>query len=386
VTAPAPPPFDRALVEIARRARILPVLHPRNAASERARLTDELARGLVPVPQWDALERPDLWGLEGAIDRIRGELPDALPPELSSLYATRLDELELDVAILAALGDTRRLRALAVRRFGTGAGRVGTRALREVADEILERNHADTDDPPVVPAEALAAMMLATARSVGLAISVRIEPRLSAGAATGDRTVFVQAREFGALEARRLVAHEILGHAIAASRASTERLAIFTVGTAGAFADQEGLAIPLEEAAGGLRGPRLRHHTARGRPNARCHGRAPFGETARHFVDRLGLSHRAAISVTERAYRGGGVARDAGYLAGWTRVRSELASGEASLEELRAGRVGLPALPALRWARRNGWASALPPELDTTQALAGLALAGLGAGPPPGKP
>jgi len=372
VTAPAPPVFDRALVEIARRARVLPALHPRNAATERARLTDELARGRVPVPAWDALDRPDVRGLGAAIDRVRSELPAALPPELSTLYATRLDELELDVAILDALGDTRRLRALSARRFGTGGDRVGTRLLRDLAREILERDHAHEDDPPVVPAEKLATMMSDTAHAVGLAISVRIEPRLSAGAATGDRTVFVQAREFGAIEARRLVAHEILGHAIAASRASTEKLAIFTVGTAGAFADQEGLAIALEDAAGALDAARLRILAARVVATDRVHDGAPFGETARLLVDGFALSARAAISVTERAYRGGGVARDAGYLAGWHRVRDALASGQAELEELRAGRVGLPALPALRWARANGWASALAPALDTTRALAAL--------------
>ena len=364
MTAPTAPPFDRALVELARRARVLPALHPRNAAAERARLTDELARGLVPVPRWDALERPDVRGLRAAIDRIRGELSDALPRELVPLYADRLDELELDVAILEALGDARQLRPLSARRFETGAAVVSGRLLRDVALEILE--HVETSvDPPTVPASALAAMMVETARAIGLAVTVRVEPRLSAGAATGDRTIFVQERDFGVTEARRLVAHEVLGHAVAAARAATERLAIFGVGTAGAFADQEGIAIALEEAAGALDGTRQRILAARVVATDRVHDGAPFGETARLLVDRFALSVRSSISTTERAYRGGGVARDAGYLAGWLRVRDALASGEADLEELRAGRVGLGALPPLRWARVHGWASMLPAPTES---------------------
>lgn len=363
MTAPTAPSFDRALVELARRTRVLPALHPRNAAPERARLTDELARGLVPVPRWEALERPEVRGLGAAIDRIRGELTDALPRELVSLYAERLDELELDLSILEALGDPRHLRPLSARRFGTGATLVTGRPLREVARELLEQT-PPSEDPPTVPAAALAAMMAETARAVGLAITVRIEPRLSAGAATGDRTIFVQDRDFGATEARRLVAHEVLGHAVAAARASTERLAIFGVGTSDAFADQEGLAIALEEAAGTLDGTRLRILAARVVATDRMHDGAPFGETARLLVDDFALSVRSSISTTERAYRGGGVARDAGYLAGWLRVRSALAGSEASLEELRAGRVSVRALSALRWARDHGWASPLGPELD----------------------
>jgi len=52
--------------------------------------------------------------------------------------------------------------------------------------------------------------------------------------------------------------------------------------------------------------------------------------------------------TTERAYRGGGAARDAGYLAGFLRVRAAIASAQATLDELRRGRVSLEHLPVLR--------------------------------------
>jgi hypothetical protein len=378
--------IDRVLCELTRRARILPALHPRNAAEERARLEAELARGGTPAPRWDAVERRDTRGLLAALDRTRRGLAEALPPELAALYAARLDELELDVALLdaaceAGVGDPRRVRPLAARRYGTGADLVDGTPLRAIAAAILAEV-APEDEAATVPAEALAAMMLHTARAVGLSLSVRVEARLSAGAAAGDHTIFVQARRFGPIEARRLVAHEVLGHAVASSRALAERLRIFEIGTAGSFADQEGLAIALEEEAGALDAARLRILAARVVATDRLHAGASFGETARALVDRWGLTARVAITTTERAYRGGGVARDAAYLEGFLRVRAALARGAASVDELRAGRVSVTSLPALRWASARGWASA-PREVGAVEML--LAEGGCPPGLPPAR-
>ncbi|MBX7193936.1 MAG: flavohemoglobin expression-modulating QEGLA motif protein [Sandaracinaceae bacterium] len=353
------PPFDRALVELAKRARVLPALHPRNAADERAGLAAELEAGRMPVPRWEPLERRDVRGLVSALDRIRHALERELPTELVALYAARLDELELDVALLDALGDPRRVRPIAARRFGTGREVIDGRALEAHARALLAHTPS-SEDPPTIEARGLAAMMERASRAVGLAVTVRVDPRLSAGAAAGDHTIFVQERRFGPIEARRLVAHEVLGHAVAGARGAREPLAIFEVGSAGSFADQEGLAIVLEEHASALDGARLRVLAARVLATDLMHDGASFGDAARALVERAGLSSRVAITTAERAYRGGGVARDAGYLAGWLRVRGALARGEATIDELRAGRLGLAALPALRWAYAHGRASRHP--------------------------
>jgi hypothetical protein len=359
----ASPSLDRALAQLAKRARVLPALHPRNAAAERARLTAELEAGRVPVPRWDPLERRDVRGLLGELDAVRIALPEALPEPIASLYRARLDELELDVALLDALGDPRRVRPIAARRYGKGNEAIDGRPLAEHARAILERV-ASNDDPPSVPARALATMMERAARAVGLALTVRLDARLSAGAAAGDHTIYVQDRPFGPIEARRLVAHEVLGHAIAGARGARETFAIFEVGTAGSFADQEGLAITLEDAAGALDGARWRILAARVVATDRMHEGASFGETARALVRDVGLSAKVAITTTERAYRGGGVARDAGYLAGLLRVRDALDRGHATIDELRAGRLDVSAVATLRWAIHEGLAHPPPPPID----------------------
>ncbi|HEX6245767.1 MAG TPA: tyrosine/phenylalanine carboxypeptidase domain-containing protein, partial [Polyangiales bacterium] len=67
------------------------------------------------------------------------------------------------------------------------------------------------------------------------------------------------------------------------------------------------------------------------------------------------LPAETAIMTAERAYRGGGVARDAGYLAGFLRVRAALTAGRATLDELRRGRVTLAHVARLRELEREGW-------------------------------
>jgi hypothetical protein len=308
-------------------------------------------------------------GLLTELDSLRVALPIALPEPIAALYRARLDELELDVALLDALGDPRRVRPIAARRYGKGSEAIEGRSLAEHAREILDRVPA-TDDPPSVPARALATMMERAARAVGLTLTVRLEARLSAGAAAGDHTIYVQDRAFGPIEARRLVAHEVLGHAIAGARGARETFAIFEVGTAGSFADQEGLAITLEHEAGALDGARRRILAARVVATDRMHEGASFGETARSLVRDVGLSPKASITTTERAYRGGGVARDAGYLAGLLRVRAALRHGHATLDELRAGRLDVSAIATLRWAIQQGLAHPLPPPIDLAAVLA----------------
>jgi hypothetical protein len=125
-------------------------------------------------------------------------------------------------------------------------------------------------------------------------------------------------------------------------------------GTAGSFADQEGVALCIEQAFGVLDAGRLCALAGRVLATSSMHAGATFGETARELHRELGFSASDAITISERAYRGGGVARDAGYLLGYLRVRAAVASGAATLDELRLGRVSVAALPALRELRARG--------------------------------
>lgn len=371
---------DALMKRIAEVARLLPALTATNAVEERARLVAEVGSGGTPSPRWELKKRrvePELWRvLDLARNRVR-----SLPAE--ELYLARLDELELELSMIEVLGDPKRVRPLAARRFGDGRASVAlpggpvplARLARALLDSLPHREEPREVPPYDAPGRpSLAALMHAVACSAGLRLEVKVEPRLSAGAATGDRTVFIADRWFGRRESLRFAVHEVLGHAVAAANAREQPIRIFEIGTAGSFGAQEGVALWLEEKAGVLDAYRLRVIAARVLATDRMHSGASFGETARWLHRDQGFSPCDAISIAERAYRGGGVARDAGYLAGWLEVRSALAAGTTTLDALRSGRVGiavaeeLPALIELGLARPPRYRPSLTRSLSATDA------------------
>jgi hypothetical protein len=177
---------------------------------------------------------------------------------------------------------------------------------------------------------------------------------LTAGAATGDRTVFLADRAFTLREAWRLALHEVLGHLTAAENGRQQPLRLLEWGSAFSFADQEGVALCIEQSFGVLDRARLRALAGRVLATRNMHAGASFGETARCLLRDHHFSAHDAIAICERAYRGGGVARDVGYLSGYLRVRRALAQADTTLDELRMGRVGLDALPELRALSAQG--------------------------------
>lgn len=360
--------LDAMLAQAAQLAKPLPSLAPDNAASERMRLVACLQKGEMPVPVPVLGRRrlpPDAYR---AIDEARALAGHAdFEPELGRLYLDRLEELELELAILDAWGDPARIRPICARRYGRGDEPVvtseGRTSLAAVAHGLLSTLPNSERDPDAVmlPAAAdqgepsVAAAITRAALGVGLDVEVRVEPRLASLAATGERTVFLAARAFTQREARRLVAHEVFGHLVVAANARAQPLRLLSVGLAGSFADQEGLAIFLEEQLGVLCSDRMRTLAARVAATQWLYAGASFGETAQKLHTEHRFSAEASIAIAERTYRGGGVARDAGYLAGYLRVQRAVSSAQVEVDELRLGRVSVASIPVLRTMLAAGW-------------------------------
>src|SRR5687768_15549643 len=108
---------DAFMKRVADVARLLPALTAENAVEERARLVDEVNAGGIPTPRWVLKRRrvePELWRLlHGVADRVKGTYAEAL-------YLARVEELELELGMIEALGEPKRIRPLAARRFGDG--------------------------------------------------------------------------------------------------------------------------------------------------------------------------------------------------------------------------------------------------------------------------
>ncbi|MEY4510565.1 MAG: hypothetical protein RLZZ450_2687, partial [Pseudomonadota bacterium] len=361
--------LDRLVAHAATLARPVASLTPDNAAVERARLVSCLERGELPVPAFGNTRPRIDSAAYRAIDEARAL---ARACWFGTLYEERLHELELDLAILDAWGDPERVRPLSARRYGRGTEPVRTRAsasgdsdererpLSLVARSLLASLPQLTPDQALLKADGdprertVASFIRKAALGVGLDVEVKVEPRLASLAATGERTVFLADRLFTVREARRLTAHEVFGHLIVAANARAQPLRLLQIGLAGSFADQEGLALYLEEALGLMCSERLRTLAARVVATVLLYEGASFGEVARSLARDHGFLPAAAISIAERTFRGGGVARDAGYLAGFLRVRAAIAAGTTSVDELRRGRVSLASVEPLRALERAG--------------------------------
>ena len=350
---------DTDLARLASSIGLLARLTPKNAVEERQRLLCDLRSGRKPVPSWQ-LERRGTHGAFRTLDRARHEAR-ALPG--AQLYLDKLDELELELALVDAIGDGRRVRRLAARRFGTGAEQVNTVAgpislatlARRLLDEVPVASRSSSSGGARAATVSVAAAVRELARVAGLAVQVRMEPRLAAGAATGNGVIYVGSRAFEPREALRIAVHEVFGHLVAAANGRAQTMRLLEIGTAGSFTDQEGVALCCEEAAGLIDSRRLRTLAARVLATDWMHAGACFGDTAQRLHREEHFPATDAIVISERVYRGGGVARDAAYLLGWLRVRDALRKGRASLDELRAGRVSLAAIPALRELADRGW-------------------------------
>ena len=109
--------LDVRLRALAADARLLPALTADNAGAERGRLVAALERGAHVKPQWRFRPLPALRDARVRVDSLR-RVAEALPG--GDLYCRRLDELELDLAILDARGQAKLVRSIAARRFGTG--------------------------------------------------------------------------------------------------------------------------------------------------------------------------------------------------------------------------------------------------------------------------
>ncbi len=344
--------LDVGLRRLHAKARLLIGATTHSDPSERDRLATSVSRGEHAKPRWEWQPVPIETRVWRALDQTRHL---AERSAASALYLPRLEELEIELLLLESLGQSKRVRPMAARLFGTGGERVfedDPMTVLDAAHDILSQTEADPE-PKTIPAFStdgtnLRDLMLSHAKQVGLHIAVRVDPSLIANAAVGERTVFIADRLFGVREARRLAVHEVFGHLVSSFNGRAQLLGLLAIGTARSYGDQEGVSIYLEELAGLLDASRRRTLAGRLLATHAMHAGVSFGDAARALVLEQGFSSCEAVTLCERSFRGGGVARDAVYLGSWLQVRNAVAREHRSLGELQLGKVSLSALPEVR--------------------------------------
>jgi uncharacterized protein (TIGR02421 family) len=143
----------------------------------------------------------------------------------------------------------------------------------------------------------------------------------------------------------QLLQHEIGTHVVTFENGLHQPLHILSLGLAHYDELQEALGVLAEHLAGGLQPARLRLLAYRVvAAQIRSDG-SSFRETFKE-LSKLGCSRGSAFTTTMRAYRAGGMTKDAIYLRGLARLVEFIASG-GELEPLFIGKISFEAVPLI---------------------------------------
>jgi len=181
-----------------------------------------------------------------------------------------------------------------------------------------------------------------------LPVRVEVSAKLLAAAATGDGVIIVAAgRRLFPNETRRIVEHEVKGHAWPRIRAARQRVGLFSSASSKGNDVQEGYALFCEHQAGALDARRrrelgLRHLAARSVWEG-----ASWVDTTDALIG-WGADLALAMQIASRVHRAGGLAREIVYLPAFCSVSHALEAEPTTIHWLGAGRLSLNAIGTLR--------------------------------------
>ncbi len=342
--------IDRLFAKLERKVALISRCQPRNAAAEQSRLVDGLRRGDPRLPRWTYGVVPELSEWRSLLDQALQSLSEAHPIEL--LYLERAEELRLETQLVEAVG-TRQFRGLSTRRYvvGDDAEHSEAEALMHAWGSLPEptaRDGGPSDDES--DPDSLYSAMRRAVGELKLPVRVQLSESLSAAAATGDGAILVaRGRHLSPNDVRRIVLHEVLGHAAPRYRASLEPLGLFAVGSRAGNDEQEGYALFLERRAGVMDDARRLELARRHRAALEVRQGADWVETARALIAQ-GAPMEVAAAIASRVLRAGGLAREVVYLPALARVSRAVQSDPAVEGWLSRGRLSVEAVQVLRRA------------------------------------
>ena len=331
------------------RVALLAHLTPAGFEAEVARVAAGLRQGRCGPPLFEYARPPSeleplAQELESLARRWRAE------GAVAELYADKADEVALEARLCDAR--ERGLAPLAKQRYSTEpelaaeADALARAWIHDAADALETVGGVVTSDDERDP-RSLVRRMRAEVGRRRLPFRVVVVRSLAPLAAVGDGVIQIApGRALSDVDVERTVAHEIEGHALPATRALGSPMGLLRVGTSRGSDDQEGWALLVEERAGLMRAGRraeigLRHVASR------CaHDGWTFVETLEALRLEHGDSELVARSVC-RAFRGGGLGREAAYLPAMLRVGRALAASPELEVTLTSGRVSVAAARAL---------------------------------------
>lgn len=297
-----------------------------------------LAASYRPPPVLDSLRRE--------LDRAASQLEELGP--IGALYSARAVELALEARLAERVGRAD-FGGLARRRHDVGRSPEWERALQQAREWAgLPAAHEPGPRHASDDSTATGSLVNVLARELGrrrLPVRVEVVPELSSRAACGDGVIFVRAGErLSVKEARRIAAHELLGHALPRVAARGHALGLLRVGSARSSDDEEGRALHIEARLDLQDDTRRRELGLRHLAAVAVAGGASATECVQH-LGQIGCDVEQALAIYVRVARGGGLCRELEYLPAWLRfteaierdatVGAWLASGRLSVEAAR---------------------------------------------------
>lgn len=263
-------------------------------------------------------------------------------PTLATLLRAKHRELELQVDMLRAR-DTEDFRPLSVELYGGTSPQLREQAERVIAEVDLTEAKGES-----VTAEdflALAQDEIDHYSDVDTEVAMHAEIRdeVSGVMVSGDTLLIDPDSEVQQVRADALLQHEVGTHLVTQTNGAAQPIQVLGTGLAGYDETQEGLAVLAEIGSGGLTPSRLRQLAARVVTVHRMLSGATFVEAWRGLVD-TGFPEASAFTTTMRAYRAGGLTKDAIYLRGLVDLLGHLRGGGV-LDHLWLGKFSLRDLP-----------------------------------------
>jgi len=290
----------------------------------------------------------------GVLRQVLYDIPvqDVEDPVLGTLLRNKEREIDLQLEMLQAR-DTSDFMPLSIELYGAI-----TPALRETAEHILDQvpvPEPDADEAVDAPTFlALAREEIERYRDQDADIEAHAEIRrdVSGVMVSGDTLLVGPESTVQRRRADALIQHEVGTHLVTHVNGSAQPIACLATGLAGYDETQEGLAVLAEIAAGQLTAFRLRQLAARVVTVHRMVAGADFRECHRALVDD-GIPASSAFTTVMRAFRSGGMTKDAVYLRGLLDLVDHVQRGN-ELDLFLLGKFSLADLPLLEDLRTRG--------------------------------
>lgn len=339
---------DKKLDAIARSFDFLLSITPINMSEAReqffadgeAREPDFRYRPLTVDPD---LVKRDLYQIDLTI------LEDLL---LEQLLCEKRREIDMQLTMLAAR-NTSAFRAASMLLYGT----VAPELLKD-AHSILSAVRTKRSPQPVHDAGEVASAARALVdryRAIDPRFEAKVEVRddVFGLIVSGGKLMIASDSAIAANRLDALLSHEVSVHLLTYYNGATQGLTIFRTGLAHYEGIQEGLGVFAEWAVGGLTPARLRLLAGRVvAVDAMING-ATFVEVYRLLRADFGFGKVRAFDITGRAFRSGGLAKDAIYLKGFVEVIDRAATG-ASLDAFWLGKIAPDHVDAVEELLRRG--------------------------------